>query len=166
MFNKLFEKKETPTATAENPTRAPEKVFGPTKKKKITYVIEHSPFYDPTVWQFCAKTQLCAAQINGKLTSINTGWKTLTPFPNPGAYDMAAQREDLFKIMGEKMATTIIEYMDKETNKPVVTVFPTYVHIHDGYEDNYQERLNHMSRKDLNYQIMMRRRALENADQR
>lgn len=140
------------------------KTFGPTQKKKITYVIEYSLFYDPTVWQFCAEIALPTAKINGQ--SNQDGWKTLTPFPKPGAYDMAAQREALFKIMGEKMSTTIIEYLDKETNKPVVTVFPTYVHIHDGYEDNYQEHLNHMSRKDLNYQIMMRRRALENADQR
>lgn len=160
MLNKSFKGPQTATTNAATP----EKVFGPTKKKKITYLIEHSVFYDPTRWQFCEKIALQAKKINGQ--SMQGAWKKLTPFPNPGAYEMAAQREDLFPIMGEKMATTIIEYLDKETNKPVITLFPTYVHIHDGYEKNYQERLNHASRKDLNYQIMMRQRALKNAKQR
>ncbi|MDE5615768.1 MAG: hypothetical protein K2I81_02970 [Alphaproteobacteria bacterium] len=64
------------------------------------------------------------------------------------------------------MATTIIEYLDKETNKPVATLFPTYLHIHDGYDNSFYTHLNHASRKDLQYQIMLRRKALEKGNQR
>lgn len=165
MFNKFFKKQETPMAPAATPTPAPEKVFGPTKKKKNTYTITFNTFADPTMWKWCRNTPLAVVKKNG-IKIENDGWIAATPFPNPGASEMRENFKSLKSNIGEKMATTIIEYLDMKTGTPVVTVFPTYVHIHDGYEENYQEHLNHASRKDLDYQIMMRRRALEKIDQR
>lgn len=162
MFNKLFEKNEKTVSNS-----VPEKkVFGPTKKRKNTYTIKYSAFRDPCLWEWCSETPLYAAVINGQPQKNEGFCVELTQFPNPGAYYMAEQRHTLPQIMGEKMATTIIEYLDKETNKPVATIFPTYVHIHDGYEKDFNKHLNHATRKDLEYQILIRRKAFENAKQR
>lgn len=163
MFRKLFEQDKKPI----NTTTPEKKVFGPTRKKKITYTIKYSLFRAPCLWEWCKETPLYAETINGQPQKKEGLCVTLTNFPNPGAYYMAAERDTLPQIMGKKMATTIIEYLDKETNKPVATVFPTTVHIHDGYTPtDYKQHLNHASRKDFDYQLMIRRQALEKAKQK
>ena len=65
--------------------------------------------------------------------------------------------------MGEKMASTIVEYLDKETGRPVLMLVPTTCHIFDGYENNYMERLNHASRRDLEYQMRKREMLIDAA---
>ena len=62
--------------------------------------------------------------------------------------------------MGEKIATQIIEYLDKRTGQPVLQVFPELIQIFDGYEENYMSRLNHASRRDLKKQIALRERLI------
>ena len=62
--------------------------------------------------------------------------------------------------MGDKMASTVIEYLDKETGKPVLMLFPTTCYIFDGYENNYMQHLNHASRRDFEHQIKMREQCI------
>lgn len=131
-------------------------------KKKNTYSIKFSHLVNYNMFELCQETPLVVVKKNGTVTQdSNGGWDAAIPFPNPGATTMGANFKSIRDQMGEKLATTIIEYLDKETNKPVATVFPTYVHIHAGYGDEFHRHLNHASRKDLAYQILMRRRALE-----
>lgn len=129
-------------------------------KKKNTYSIKFGHLVNYNMFELCRETPLVIVKKNGEVIP-QTGWDVATLFPNPGAMEMGMHFKLLKEYIGEKLATTIIEYLDKETNKPVVTVFPTQVHIHDGYGDNFHKHLNHASRKDLVYQVMMRRRALE-----
>lgn len=127
-------------------------------KKKNTYQIKFSHLTNYNLFELCRQTPLVVAKKNGA-TIKQSGWDIATKFPNPGAYEMGALFEPIKSLMGEKIATTIIEYMDKANGNIVATVFPTYVHIHDGYENDFMAHLNHASRKDLAYQIALRRAA-------
>lgn len=129
-------------------------------KKKNTYSIKFSHLINYEDFLYCLNTPLVVITKNGHPIK-QTGWDTAQSFPNPGAVRMGVNFELLRSVMGKKMATTIIEYLDKETNKPVVTLFPTYIHIHPEYTNGYLKHLNHASRKDLNYQIQLRFKALQ-----
>lgn len=136
-------------------------------KKKNTYSIKFSHMTDYRMFELCRTTPLVIAKKNGtEMQQSNSGWDAATPFHNPGACTMGMHFKPLKEHIGEKLATTVIEYLDKETNQPVVTLFPTIAHVHDGYENDYEQHLNHASRKDLQYQIMLRRKAFEKANQR
>ena len=87
-----------------------------------------------------------------------SGWLACTPFPNPYACEMAAHYPHIREIFGEKVSTTIIEYLDKETGQPVAQIYPHLLHVFDGFEDNFMERLNHASRRDLEYQVALRKK--------
>jgi hypothetical protein len=67
--------------------------------------------------------------------------------------------------LDKKTASTIIEYLDKDTNQPVLYVFPHGVHINDGYETTYAKHLNHASRRDLDKQIKLRQELASRASQ-
>ena len=73
---------------------------------------------------------------------------------------MATIQHLLAKALGTKISTQIIEYLDKNTGKPVVQVYPDSVHIFDGYEENYMSHLNHATRRDLEKQIALRERLI------
>ncbi|MDE6481833.1 MAG: hypothetical protein K2L25_03390 [Alphaproteobacteria bacterium] len=135
-------------------------------KKKNTYSIKFKHLVNYRMFELSDSTPLVVAKKNGTEIKQTGVWDVTTEFPNPGAIDMGLNFEPLKNQIGEKMATTIIEYLDKETNRPVVTVFPTYLYIHNGYDNNFHTHLNHATRKDLQYQITMRRNALAQCSQR
>ena len=151
---KLFSNKNTTSAH----TPIPENHVS--KKKKNTYQIRFSPFMSTDLFTLCKTAPLGVIIMNGKQTQESTGWISCTQFPNPGACDMAKKQTVLREIMGEKIATQIVEYLDKETGKPVVQVFPEIIHVFDGYEENYMSRLNHASRRDLQKHIALRERLI------
>ncbi len=130
------------------------------KKKKNTYTIAFSAFYDATLFSMCKNTPLGVVSLNGQQIQNNSGWISCTEFPNPCATRMAAKQYLLAEALGTKISTQIIEYLDKATGKPVVQVYPDSVHIFDGYEENYMSHLNHATRRDLNKQIALRERLI------
>lgn len=130
------------------------------KKKKNTYTIAFSAFYDATLFSMCKNTPLGVASLNGQQTQNKSGWISCTEFPNPCATRMAAKQHLLAEALGTKISTQIIEYLDKATGKPVVQVYPDSVHIFDGYEENYMSHLNHATRRDLEKQIALRERLI------
>ena len=73
---------------------------------------------------------------------------------------MAKKKDVLREIMGPKISTQIIEYLDKETGEPVIQVYPHMLHVFDKYKENYMERLNHASRRDLSKQIALREKLI------
>lgn len=127
-------------------------------KKKNTYSIKFSHLTNYDAFELCRHTPLVVVKKNGETIEHGT-WDATTPFPNPGAHEMGILFERMKGFMGEKIATTIIEYLDKDNGKPVLTLFPTYGHVHDGYENDFMAHLNHASRKDLAYQLLLRHRA-------
>ncbi len=70
---------------------------------------------------------------------------------------MYTEHTEMTFIYGRKMATTIIEYRDKDTNAPIAVIYPQGFFVYPGYESNYRSRMNHATRRDFEYQI--RRRA-------
>ena len=69
---------------------------------------------------------------------------------------MAQKHKVLSEILGPKLSCQIIEYLDKETGKPVVQIYPESMYVFDEYNDNYMQRLNHASRQDMQHQISLR----------
>lgn len=127
------------------------------QKKKNTYILKISGLLiTPGIFAMCKSTPLPVIVKNGEQTQSASGWMAATSFPNPGALHMQMEYKFLEPYMGEKMASTIVEYLDKETGKPVLMLFPTTCYIFDGYENNYMEHLNHASRRDLQYQMHKR----------
>lgn len=125
----------------------------PSQKKKKTIVIKFSPLYDTTLFQGRKSTPLAIVKENSTKIQNESGWLKCTEFPNPCAYHMAAEYKILAPIMGE-LASTITEYMDKETGQPVLMLFPTTdVYIFDSFEENYMSRLNHASRRNFYYRV-------------
>ncbi|MCM1224822.1 MAG: plasminogen receptor (KT) [Lachnospiraceae bacterium] len=144
----------TPVAPAQ-PT--PQRSQKPTKKKKNTYIVHLNTFTAHGMHAWCDTTPLTVVTLNGKPTdNVGKAFMTATRFPNPGA----SQMEVLFNnapewriIGGDKMTQTIIEYLDKESGKPVLVLYPTghvssLVH---GMDANtvVGTRLNHASRRDF-----------------
>ena len=156
---KLFGNKKSAPTTNQTP-RATIPHNHKSKKKKNTYQIQFSPLAPMHMFCLCDKTPLAVVILNGQQVQPNTGWLSCTEFPNPGASDMAKKHSVLTEIMGYKMATQIIEYLDKETGKPVVQLYPEMMYVFNGYEDNYMSRLNHASRRDLKKQIALRERLI------
>lgn len=132
----------------------------PTKKRKNTYVIQQNVFVGYSVFELCQSTPLAVVEINGKSLEQKTGWLNSLDFPNPGAIDMIKSFKVLEPVMGKKLASTIVEYLDKETGEPVAMLFPTNDIMYREDLPDFLNRLNHMSRKDLHYQMMKRARYL------
>lgn len=130
------------------------------QKKKNTYQVKFSPLMPAYLFELCSHTPLGVVVLNGKQIQTKDGWISTTDFPNPGASDMAKKQTVLREIMGEKIATQIVEYLDKETGKPVLQIYPEIMYVFDGYENNYMSRLNHASRRDLKRQIALRERLI------
>ncbi|MBE6460388.1 MAG: hypothetical protein E7007_00575 [Alphaproteobacteria bacterium] len=156
----LFGKKKTqPVATPIVATTSiPENHVS--KKKKNTYTITFSTFFDATLFSMCKNTPLGVVSLNGQQIQNNSGWISCTEFPNPCATRMATIQHLLAEALGTKISTQIIEYLDKATGKPVVQLYPDSVHIFDGYEENYMSHLNHATRRDLEKQIALRERLI------
>ena len=160
----FFNKKKTPAIATPTAAIIPENHVS--NKKKNTYQIEFSCFFDATLFQLCPSTPLGVICFNGKNTPDNTGWLKCTNFPNPCAYHMAENHSLLNNIMGNKLSTQIIEYLDKETGQPVLQLYPDMLHVFNGFEDNFISRLNHASRRDFERQLQIRKNLIENYKQK
>lgn len=137
--------------------------FGTTHKKKNTYIVKvNNLMADMSAFGMCQNTPLPVIVQNGQRVQNGTGaWMRGTNFPNPAAASMQAEFDVLEPVMGEKLASMIIEYLDKDTGRPVLTLFPTSTYVHDGYEKNYMVHLNHASRQDLNHQLKIREQLID-----
>lgn len=137
--------------------------FGATHKKKNTYIVKvNNLMADTSAFGMCQNTPLPVIVQNGQRVQNGTGaWMRGTNFPNPAAASMQAEFDVLEPVMGEKLASMIIEYLDKDTGRPVLTLFPTSVYVHDGYKKNYMAHLNHASRQDLNHQLKIREHLID-----
>lgn len=137
--------------------------FGATHKKKNTYIVKvNNLMADTSAFGMCQNTPLPVIVQNGQRVQNGTGaWMRGTNFPNPAAASMQAEFDVLEPVMGEKLASMIIEYLDKDTGRPVLTLFPTSAYVHDGYEKNYMSHLNHASRQDLNHQLKIREQLID-----
>ncbi len=131
-----------------------------TKKKKNTYVVKFSAFANLDLFEHCEYTPLTVVNVNGRPVKNMAGWIKATPFPNPCAHNMVSAYPKLKPIMGEKMACTIIEYLDKDTYEPVAMLFPTNEIICRTDLVDFMTRLNHATRRDLNRQIQIRDRII------
>lgn len=124
--------------------------------KKLTYRVKlNNSFMPLSLFQQCRTTPMRVISVNGKELLSTTAFNNLTHFPNPAANYMVESYEEARKIMGEKLATTIVEYKDKVTGKTALTLFPCNETI-PSLDSNILDRLNHDSRKDLDYQISLR----------
>lgn len=148
---KFFKTKQTqPVATPVMATIPENHV---SKKKKNTYQIKFSTFAQDNLFSLCKNTPLAVVVLNGKQVQNTDGWMTGTEFPNPCANEMQSQQSMLREILGEEIATQIIEYLDKETGEPVLQLYPSRIHF---FRRDYAERLNHATRRDLARQIAVR----------
>jgi hypothetical protein len=71
------------------------------KKKKNTYTIAFSPFYDETMFRLCPKTPLGVKTLNGKEQSTSSGWISCQEFPNPEAIEFAKGQPKFKEILGD-----------------------------------------------------------------
>lgn len=107
-------------------------------------------------------TPMTVIELNGKKLSNSYGWKDCVEFPNPAAANMITSFKKLEKIMGERLASTIVEYLDKDTNDPVAMLFPTNeIMYRDDIGQDFTQRLNHATRQDLRRQLAVRERFLK-----
>ena len=126
------------------------------KKRKNTYTITFNTLINNGMFSNCKQTPMPLITINGQKQDTNTGFIKSKPFPNPCANEMAVHHEQIAKSMGEKIATTIIEYLDKETNKPVIQLYPTTFYIFEDYKKDYLSHLNHATRRNFEYELRKR----------
>ncbi len=123
------------------------------KKKKNTYLINFNVMCNFNVFSECKETPLPLLCENGVKQTSATGWIKSKPFPNPCAYDMAVTYKA--SQMGEKIASTIIEYLDKETNEPVVQLYPSSYYVFND-DENFLNRLNHASKRNFQRELEKR----------
>jgi hypothetical protein len=126
------------------------------KKKKNTYVIAFNVMAEPTLFGLCNSTPLPVIEINGIKQTSDSGFINGKQFPNPNAINFIHSHDILREIMGERISATIIEYLDKDTGKPVVQVYPEGWYVFDNYGPDYMTHLNHASRCDLKHQLKIR----------
>ncbi len=155
----LFKSKKTQPVIAPDTTNTKQSQIPQNHisgKKKNTYKIMFGPFPDYKMFELCKTTPLAIIELNGVRQDTSSGWLSAKDFPNPCANEMARNKSADTEIMGEKLATTIIEYLDKNTGKPVIQIYPGMIYVFDEYESDYMSHLNHKSRRDLQYQINLR----------
>ena len=109
----------------------------------------------------CKETPLRIISKNNQTLQKGEGWRLLTNFPNPLANEMSSFHNMFKDILGEKISTEIVEYLDKTTNEPVVLLFPNGIYAFDKFGENYLSHLNHASRRDLNQRIKLREQLFE-----
>ncbi len=129
-------------------------------KLKNNYVIDLNNVYSVSIFfEFCSETPMHVIAKNGEQIIKKSDFNELKWFPNPGAHEMV-KFYDLNKgTMGEKLASTIIEYLDKNTKEPCMWLFPNNsVSVACKYHKDVDisKLLNHASRRDLERQINMR----------
>ena len=138
----LFKRSKTSVAAVSKTLKETIPANHVSKKKKNTYEIALSGIMcDISCFRLCPNTPLAIVTLNGKKVQESTGFLSCTQFPNPFASEMQAVFTKLSPL-DKKTASTIIEYLDKETYEPIVLVFPHGVHVKDGFEENYMDRLS------------------------
>ncbi len=181
----LFAKKDVKGNAVENVQ--PKRTFGPTHKKKNTYVVKlNNIMADLSLFSECPCTPISVITLNGAPQQKEGDWMRGTTFPNPGATQMVYAFDKLKPVMSEKLRSTIVEYLDKATGEPVLTLFPqNHMHFHKlnkfavAHIENVDEgkclfmsnlneadlsevsRLNHASRQDLFAQVEMRQNCIK-----
>lgn len=128
-------------------------------KKKNTYIACFQKMTIPDVFE------LSKCTINGTKQETRTGRLPAQQFPNPCANRAVLNFANAKKQMGEKLASTIIEYLDKYTLEPVAYIFPDEVYICDGYKAEsdkmyFLDRLNHATKRDFIREMELRKRIL------
>jgi len=159
IFNKDRKEVEQNMSVAPAPTApvAPVRQYKPTKKKKNTYIVHLGGMITPGMHELCSSTPLVVVKLNGVPTeNTQKAFATCTRFPNPGACQMEVLFFDAPEwriIATDKTAQTIIEYLDKESGKPVLVLYPTghASSLVPGMDVNtvVATRLNHASRRDF-----------------
>lgn len=135
------------------------------KKKKNTYTVIFSNFMPTHLFELCPETPLALVAQNGTKLLNDDGWVGCKLFPSPAAIEMARDYPRFREIMGETLSTTIIEYLDKNTGRPVLQVYPDTVYVFDGYEQDFKSHLNHASRRDFEHQLALHKKIFEQATQ-
>lgn len=155
-FFSIFKQKNIakPEPAKQKETKIPDNHIS--KKKKNTYVIMFNVIPNDDLLALSKSTKLPVIEINGVKQDPKQGWITCLPFPNPCATEMINSHDILREVMGEKISATIIEYLDKETKRPVIQVYPEGWYVFDDYETDYMTHLNHASRRDLKKQLKLR----------
>lgn len=131
-----------------------EKTTGTSGKKKNTYIVDlHNSLSHLSIFEYCDNTPLPLVSINGQaVQGTNTGWSKCKNFENPGAYEMVVEYNELLPYMG-KIANTIVEYLDKDSNMPIAYLYPSALY---ACHKDFEARLNRASRRDLQYQQNLR----------
>lgn len=181
---KLFKKKDLNTNQVSVNT---DRKFGKTHKKKNTYIVSlNGVMADLGLFELCKTMPLAVVTLNGKEYQPQGGFMKCTEFPNPGATQMFYAFKHLKPLMGEKLSATIVEYLDKYSGKPVLTLYPqNHVYFHnlnksavvhventdegkclyiqniDKLDMDEMYKLNHASRHDLFAQVEMRQKFIK-----
>ena len=129
------------------------------KKKKNTYEIALSQFINYELFLLCKTTPLAIACENGARQKPGD-WLKSKQFPTECTIDITHMPDGLRKKLGQKLSTTIIEYLDMKTGEPVAQLYPTTLYVFDKYETDYLSHLNHATRRDLTQQMDMRAKLL------
>lgn len=119
------------------------------KKKKNTYIVNFNILLNMDLFSMCKTTPIPISIINGQIQNKNNTCIKSIEFPNPYANEMMIGHDRIQKKMGDKISSTIIEYLDKDTLKPVVYVYPESVHVRQEYKQNFLQHLNHATERDF-----------------
>lgn len=134
-------------------------------KKKNTYIAHFPKMTIRGVFELSKCTPIAVSYINGEKQETHTGWLPAQMFPNPSANRAVLNFANAKKQMGETLASTIIEYLDKYTLEPVAYIFPDEVYVCDGYKEEsdkmyFLDRLNHATKRDFIREMEKRKRIL------
>lgn len=151
LFKRNKQKQQNTEATEVTPMKN-------SKKLKTTYVCQiKNTMMSPGVFSLCKTTPMPVVIVNGEQIQNTSGYISSQRFPNPGANNMTIHFKDLEPIMGERLASTIVEYLDKTTKEPIICLYPTNDIAFKGTSfEAAVERLNHATRRDLKRQIEKR----------
>lgn len=129
------------------------------KKDKNTYVVKipGSAFY----YKSQRSTPFIIETINGEPVVGQTNGLMRLDFPNPAAYKMACSFKIFKPVMGEKLARTIVEYLDKDTRETVALLFPTNRVVHNPMDPDFISRMNHATRRDFKRQMAIRQKFID-----
>ena len=130
------------------------------KKKKNVYNVKvKGLLLDWRVFEEKDKMPLTVVSINGKKVEERS-WNETVMFENPVAFETIRNFEQNIEIFGEKLASTIIVYNDKDTGEPVITLNPMLGVSHNDINVDIK-RLNHEGRKDFFRQVERFKRIYE-----
>lgn len=133
-------------------------------KRKNTYVVHlDTEFNMPAFWEEFSKSPLTVLIKNGEKVQEVGRCMRCTKFPNPGAIQMHREYRYLAQV-DKKLASTVVEYLDKDTGAPVALLYPTDLYVYEEYRDNdFLAHLNHASRQDFVRQMDLRTKMLDKA---